>query len=339
VVIPARNEEGRIAGCLEALRDQSLRREEYEVVVVDDGSEDNTAEAAARLGARVIRQEKKGAAAARNQGVVSARGEIVLFTDADCRPERNWAERLSTPLKRPSVQGTVGRLVSRQSHWVARLIQLELDERYSKMGHHERIDFLNSGNCGFKRTLLCQNRYDESFHWLEDVELSFRLAENGNRMIFVTDALVDHPHPESLLAYMRRKFRYASFAPYVYRRHPNKTFSDTRTPLNRRLQLVLLTLALASVPAALLFTAGGVFSLICLAASIACSVPVCRRAARESPALGTFAPVFVLMGNAAFVLGSLWGVAVSAVRKPGHSSPIADHVPANESSRNYEYRQ
>jgi glycosyltransferase involved in cell wall biosynthesis len=308
IVIPARNEGKRIARCLEALRNQSLDRGQYEVIVVDDGSDDDTTDVAARQGARVVRQPGKGAAAARNRGIDEARGEIILFTDADCIPEERWAERLSAPLTQAAVQGTVGRIISRQAHWVACMIQVELNERYLRMGQQEHIDFVSSGTCGFKRSLLCQNRFDESFRWAEDLELSFRLANSGNRMVFVPDALVEHEHPESLLTYLRRKFCYASYAPCIYRHYPNKIFSDSRTPANLRLQLLLVVLALASAPAGILSAGMACFSLACLVGAVALTFPVCRRAARKSVALGLAAPFFILSGNLAFAAGTLWGM-------------------------------
>jgi len=289
------------------LNKQSLEPSKYEVIVVDDGSSDGSAEAACKLGARVVGQPALGAAAARNRGVQEAGGEIVLFTDADCVADPQWVERLSAPLCRDGVQGTVGRCVSDQRQWIASLIQVELDERYSTMGHHERIDFLNSGNCGFRRELLSKNPFDESFRWLEDVELSFRLAQNGNRMIFVPDAQVEHPHPESLRAYVMRKFHYASFAPSIFRRYPSKTFSDSRTPVNRRLQLIVLGLAALSFPFALLGSGALVVSAMLLMASVLCSLPIILRAFGKSFRLGLAAPFFVLMGNVGFIVGAFWG--------------------------------
>jgi len=308
IVIPARNEGKRIARCLEALRHQSLDSNKYEVIVVDDGSHDNTADVAVCHGARVVRQSGNGASAARNRGIDEARGEIILFTDADCIPDTHWIEKLSAPLAQGDVQGAVGRVTSGQSHWVAAMIQVELNERYSRMGQHERIDFVSSGNCGFRRPLLCSNRFDESFRWAEDLELSFRLAKGGNRMVFVADALVEHAHPESLFAYLRRKFSYASYAPRIYRLYPNKIFSDSRTPSNLRLQILLVVLAFASAPVVLLSAFFGFFSLACLAGAMALTLPACRIATRKSPALGLAAPFFILSGNLAFAAGTFWGM-------------------------------
>ncbi len=308
VVIPARNEGRRIVHCLEALDKQSIDRGRYEVIVVDDGSEDDTADVAARHGARVVRQPRQGAAAARNHGIEEARGEVVLFTDADCIPDEHWACRLSGPLIQPMVQGTVGRILSLQSHWVAAWIQVELDERYSRMGKRERIDFLNTGNCGFKRALLRKEHFDESFLWAEDLELSFRLAQGGNRMIFVEDALVEHKHPENLSTYIRRKFCYASWAPNIYRIYPTKILSDSRTPASLRWQLLLVSLAVASLLAAAFYPKVLPVGLGCLGGWSVLSFPTFRRAGRKSATLGMVAPIFVLLGNLAFIAGTVWGL-------------------------------
>src|SRR5689334_17038360 len=131
IVIPVRNESRRIGRCLDALRDQSFPASQYEIIVVDDGSDDDSAAVAAGRGAHVIRQGKKGAAAARNRGIQEAQGDVILFTDADCVADREWVERLSLPLREQAASGAVGRCFSNQKNWVAGLIQLELDERYA----------------------------------------------------------------------------------------------------------------------------------------------------------------------------------------------------------------
>ncbi|MGI8461305.1 MAG: glycosyltransferase [Solirubrobacterales bacterium] len=92
VIVPARNAEQTIGRTIAALAAQDFDRP-FEVVVVDNGSSDRTAEIARAHGApiRVITNEPpSGAGAARNAGVRAARAEVLAFTDADCFPERRW---------------------------------------------------------------------------------------------------------------------------------------------------------------------------------------------------------------------------------------------------------
>ena len=94
VVVCTLNGAERIKKCLAAVQRQSLE-EGLQLVVVDDGSDDDSAKVAARYGAEVIRHPVNlGLAAARNTGIAAARGPIVATLDDDCEPAPEWAERL-----------------------------------------------------------------------------------------------------------------------------------------------------------------------------------------------------------------------------------------------------
>ncbi len=308
VVIPARDAELDLERCLTALEGQSLSREAFEVVVVDDGSRDATAAVAERRGARVIRQDGLGAAAARNRGARESRGEIVILLDADCVPDDRWAEELARPFADDSTAGAVGPIDSAQRSLVARYVQLEVESRYARLEDGGPTDFINTANCAFRRDILSSYPFDEAFGRLEDIELSFRLTGGGHRMVFVRGARVSHRHPERIWSLMRRQFGYARYAAALYRRHPGKVVSDASTPHGRRARLVSLALALALVPVAFLVPAAWL-ACACLAVlSVAFSFPVFVRAFRVDPRLGLLAPWIVLTSNLAFVAGVVRGL-------------------------------
>src|SRR3990172_11059795 len=94
LIIPAYNAAGTIVACLAASMRQSIPRDEYEIIVVDDGSTDNTGEAAESFPVRVIRQTNGGPAAARNHGALLAKGEVLVFTDLYCAPPTEFPKKI-----------------------------------------------------------------------------------------------------------------------------------------------------------------------------------------------------------------------------------------------------
>ena len=109
IVIPALNEGDNIASCIEAAGDQTISRADYEIVVVDNGSIDNTAEAAIQAGAdKVLVETHRGTNYARQRGLEECSGGIVAFLDADSMPPRDWLERAGMALCDPEVKAISG---------------------------------------------------------------------------------------------------------------------------------------------------------------------------------------------------------------------------------------
>src|SRR5512137_80909 len=95
VIIPTFNEEENIAQCLVSLSHQTIPRNEYEIIVVDGGSKDNTCEIARKYADVVFTQTSKKVGGARNDGVMAAKGDIIATTDADCILPPDWIKRVA----------------------------------------------------------------------------------------------------------------------------------------------------------------------------------------------------------------------------------------------------
>ncbi|MGA2362537.1 MAG: glycosyltransferase [Candidatus Aminicenantales bacterium] len=99
VVVPARNEEQLLPSCLESLKHQTFFLP-YEIIVVDNGSRDRTADLAREMGARVVTEPHQGVTWARQKGLEASRSEVLAYVDADTRVPPDWLERLWDTLDR-----------------------------------------------------------------------------------------------------------------------------------------------------------------------------------------------------------------------------------------------
>jgi len=249
VIIPAYNAEELLPRCLLALEHQTIPQEQYEVVVVDDGSDDSTAEVAEAHGARVLKLDHQGPAAARNAGAVLARADIIVFTDADCEPAPDFLERLLEPFDAPLVSGARGVYRTQQRSLIARFVQLEYEERYQRIARLQRetgsVDALDTSYAAYRRAIFLEaNGFDTRYRHAagEDHELSFRLARAGHIFRFVPEAVVYHQHVESVSQYARRKFRIGYWKAFLSKQHPEYALHDSHTTPTLKLQIALAAL-------------------------------------------------------------------------------------------------
>jgi len=324
IIIPAFNAEKYIARCLDGLRDQKNMRDECEIIVVDDGSTDATREIAQERGARVLQQANRGAAAARNLGAQNARGDRVLFLDGDCQPDPTWVAAMTAPFADPSIVGAGGMKQTRQKNLLSRFIQAEFDYRYDLVRAQTYIDFIDSGTAAYRREIFLKNNgFDTTLMDAEDVELSFRLSQQNYKMAFARDAIVYHDHPSSVAEYLRRKFTYAYWRAFVYKRFPNKIASDSRTPQTQKIQSALALMLLPTLIAALLWEKLAVVAALLALMLVATTLPfVLRFWVRDwKVALAAF----VLVPLAAFAVGA--GVALGAIspQRAGRAAQTTEH--------------
>lgn len=306
IVIPAYNAERTIGNCLDSLRKQSLSGREYEIIVVDDGSSDGTKEIVKKKGARLIEAKHGGPAKARNLGAGKARGEVVVFTDADCIADREFLAEMLKPFEDKAVAGVQGRYKCRQKEIIARLVQLEIEQRYEKMQRQKYVDFIGSYAAAYRRNLfLGLGGFDASFPMAsgEDTDFSFRVSEKGRKMVFNQKAVVWHLHPTSLWKYLKVKFFRAYWRALIYRKHKGKIIRDSYTSQAIKVQVLLLYgLILALLGAILmpflLFTA-----LLLLILLLLSTLHFAAWAAGRDREIGLVSPVFILLRTVFFGLG------------------------------------
>lgn len=319
VVVPARDAEGSIGACVRSLLAQ---RDELpgglEVIVVDDGSRDETARVAESAGAHVVRAGGDGPARARNLGVRAARGELIVFTDADCTPRPGFLRALVAPLDDPTVAGAKGAYETEQRSLTARFVQQEYEERYARMARRSSIDFVDTYAAVYRRSVLeAVGGFDERYRLpsTEDQELSFRVAAAGHRLVFAPSARVAHLHADRPWSYARKKFKIGCYKVATLRRHPRKALRDAHTPASLKLQVLLFPVAtaapLATPFALLLGPLGPLWAAACWTPLTACglsALPLWARAARADPPLALAAPLLIALRAGALGAGLTVGI-------------------------------
>jgi glycosyltransferase involved in cell wall biosynthesis len=197
VVIPTYNRAATLRQTLTALMAQDYP--DYEIIVVDDGSTDDTRAMIAREfpQVRYIYQQNRGPAAARNRGIAHARGEIIAFTDDDCVPPRDWLARLADGYARyPDVVGVGGYLeapdevlqrapLARYERFIARRVFRVSEREY--VGGFE-CPAGGTNNIAYRRAILERvGGFDESFPYAagEDADLKWRICQLGARLLYV----------------------------------------------------------------------------------------------------------------------------------------------------------
>ncbi|MBX3056823.1 MAG: glycosyltransferase [Anaerolineae bacterium] len=317
VVVPAYHAAAVIADCLTALQKQTVDRQSYEIIVVDDGSTDDTAVRAQQPGVQLIRcPQNRGAAAARNQGIHAAKGEIVCFTDADCVPQPDWIAEVTRPLREnEGITAVKGVYISHQPQLVARFVQLEYEDKYDGMAGLPQIDFVDTYSCAYRRRILLDSGgFDETIYYVEDQELSFRLAAQRCVMVFRPTAVVAHRHSASLRQYARKKFWIGCWKARFIRRYPDRVIKDSHTPQILKVQMGLAGVVVATAVGGLLFPS--LFWLLAAALLFftLTTLPFCRKAWPKDRAVALAAPFLLFARALALGFGFIFGTLRSGNR-------------------------
>ncbi len=248
LVIPARNAAKSLPRCLAAARrilDQGLL---HRIIVVDDGSTDDTGSVAEQHGASCLRSPPRGRSAARNLGWREAAEEIIWFMDADCVPRDDTLSALLPPFDDPTVAGVGGSFTMPDSGpLLARLIHQEIIQRHLAMP--ERTNFVATGNAAYRRDVLEQvGGFDEGFLRAQDAELSYRVRAAGYALAFARASTVEHAHDTRLRPYLRAQAQQGYWRFWLHLRHAAPATGDAYSSILDNGQPPLAMLGLASLP-------------------------------------------------------------------------------------------
>jgi len=281
----------------------------------------------------VITQPNAGPAAARNAGIRASSGDIILFTDADCEPVRDWIAQMVAPLADIDFAGVKGSYRTRQSEVVARLAQCEFEERYDRQERLLVIDFVDSYAAAFRATVLREvGGFDPAFPYAnnEDVDLSYRIARLGHRLVFNRKAVVYHRHVTSWRAYIRLKIRRGYWRIMTLKMHPDKALRDSYTPQLLKLQVLLTYAVMALSLATLLWRPLEWIAAIVVLSLCLSTIPFARLVWRFDRAVTPWAPFLILARSVAFSFGIIGGIIGMKRFRPTTNLRVPTEFPRND---------
>ncbi len=173
VIIPTLNEEEQLEGCLTSLTNQTLDRNEFEIIVVDGNSTDRTRTIAQQHADKVVMQERNGIGGARKNGVEAACGDLLVFTDADTLHPSNWLELIRANLGTGGYDVCTGPILFYEQTLRSEL--LSLWRKQYNIFHLFNFYWLIGSNMAMTRTSYDQINGHRSISLLEDYDLSVRM--------------------------------------------------------------------------------------------------------------------------------------------------------------------
>ena len=218
IIVPTYNRCMKLNRLLRVL-DRSYRtRSRFEVIVVVDGSTDQTLDMLGQLNTdvpvHVVVQENSGPAAARNRGIAAAGGEIVIFLDDDVVPVADLVQRHVDIHRTDPNAVVIGSLTAptRAMRPWARWEAVALEQHFRTLAHGDKpvsARHFYTGNASVRRRHVeTVGGFDESFKRGEDAELGYRLAELGLNFYFAPAASVEHESDHSFKTWLQVSYKY-----------------------------------------------------------------------------------------------------------------------------------
>lgn len=220
IIIPAKNEEKLLRGCISSLHQLNYPKEKIEIIIVDGLSTDNTAGVALEMGAKVIRNVKQTVSPGRNVGFENAKGDLIAFTDADCIVDPNWLSNCIKYFENDQTVACAGgpNLTPADESNFGKAVGFVFDQPVFAAGSiHARVlaevkevSSIPGCNAIYRQSVLAKVMpLDESMLTGDDTLLNRKILDLGCRLLYTPDVIVFHyrrPTPRTL---WRQFYRYA----------------------------------------------------------------------------------------------------------------------------------
>lgn len=223
VVVCSYNGGTTLAQCLRSL--EALDYPDYEIILVDDGSTDDTRAITARFPAvRALHQTNQGLSVARNAGLHAATGSIIAYTDSDCFADPDWLTHLVHQLERSGAAAVGGPNLSPEDGWRAACVAASPGQPTHVLENDQTAEHIPGCNMAYRReALLAINGFNPKYRQAgDDVDLCWRLEQAGMWITFAPGAFVWHHRRQTPRAYLRQQAGYGKAEALLWFDHPDR---------------------------------------------------------------------------------------------------------------------
>ena len=317
VIVATYNRRNELRELLESLEKQTLPREHFEVVIVDDGSTDGTQEwlreheKESSLRLHFLQQKNAGPAAARNRGMKEASGDFFIFIDSDCIAPPSWLERIQHAVTTERLDAFGGPDVARADFPpLLKAINYSMTSFLStggmrgKSGVKLATYYPRSFNMGVTKEVYEQVGGFSNLRFGEDIEFSSRILRSGAKVEFLPDAFVYHKRRTSIRQFFKQVFNMGVTRILLFKKRPQNL-----EPLHGLPALAVVFVVTLSILA--LFSDGaGEFWLVCFLAYLAVilSGGIAAGLRYKNLTVGGLTPIVITIQILGYGLGFLSGV-------------------------------
>jgi GT2 family glycosyltransferase len=238
IIVPTYDRPEALTACVQAIRQLDYPRDRFEVIIVDDGSPVPVKATGYHLQndltIRVLGQSNAGPASARNVGAQHARGDMLAFTDDDCKPTTKWLRGLARSANEAPTGLVGGKTVNGLDHNLySTASQMIVDEAYAYfLSRDSDLRFFASNNIAVSAKLFHKSGgFDPSFRTSEDRDFCDRWIRRGHPLVYAPEALVYHYHHLTLTAFCRQHFHYGRGAHRFHRVRAQRSGSRLKPDL------------------------------------------------------------------------------------------------------------
>ena len=212
VIIPVYNDADRLSNCLSALERQTYPYQSFEVIVVDNASNENFAPIIENHPhVRILFQNRKGSYAARNKGIPETKGQIIAFTDSDCLPASDWIEKGVNQLIITNNCGIIGGRVKLFYKNRSNPTAVEVYDSvtfFQQQFYIEKAHFSVTANLfTFKSVFENVGLFNDKLGSGGDIEWCRRVYASGLGLYYADDAIVKHPARHSISQMVKKVIR------------------------------------------------------------------------------------------------------------------------------------